>query len=543
MLSQHRRSQTRFLAAIKTLLLSLCACSIAGIAHSQTPKHGPLDDLRQDFIDKSRTHSFQISQVRVTGKILSIDSSRSEVFRELVIKNPASRQKLGDYVESVELDDGQSQAKAYCSAFQNDRQRQNSLLDPKASVAIGQAITVNATFFGSYRADSVELLNCSLIPGETSSTASSANPAQPPPTPAPVETHNATGAVSTVSLLAEAKGDMLAFRQKYAGRSVTLTGAVDWTYGTAVSTTHGVVLRGKFHEDGDVFCDFLPSEINSLKQLSPDQLITVAGRFDPRRVYWDDEARIKYSHNRDVKLTSCRIVDLHASAPPDMQFPEPKPLGPSSPPLSGLYMSSQLRVQPGFSSRTDWYFYFFSPDGHVFSDCPKNGNLDRFDFAAAVKTNPRSVGYYRVSGNRIDFVWFAGRKPESSQFTQNGAALSFLGSTWNRADTDPSKFRPNWLVGTYRFQSGASLPNVAGQSVTSYTWRADGTFTTSASSAVLNGAVPQANRSHAANSGGTYTLSGTTLTLNFSDGRVERHTVFPAGPAIFFDGSFFISGK
>ena len=47
----------------------------------------------------------------------------------------------------------------------------------------------------------------------------------------PVPSQVNSGASSVVPLLVEAKGNTLAFKQKYAGRPVTLTGAINGTYG------------------------------------------------------------------------------------------------------------------------------------------------------------------------------------------------------------------------------------------------------------------------------------------------------------------------
>jgi hypothetical protein len=160
--------------------------------------------------------------------------------------------------------------------------------------------------------------------------------------------------------------------------------------------------------------------------------------------------------------------------------------------------------------------------GRVYASFPKNGQLDHFDFANAARAEPQLAGYYRVSGGRIEFAWFAGRKPESSSFARNGDTLNFLGRTWWRVDTDPQSFRPDWLVGTYRWQTGAGFNNVAGVISRFYSWKADRTFLASHSGvAITNAPVPQGSQSRSAAKTGTYTLSGTTLTLRFSDGTIE----------------------
>jgi hypothetical protein len=88
------------------------------------------------------------------------------------------------------------------------------------------------------------------------------------------------------------------------------------------------------------------------------------------------------------------------------------------------------------------------------------------------------------------------------------------------------------------------MQNVAALNSSFYTWKADGTFTAANTGmAGTNVGVPQANTSHSSHAAGTYTLSGTMLTMKFSDGRVEKHTVFPYGKAIFLDGTFFIPSE
>src|SRR5579864_4244182 len=172
----------KWLFAGRLLLVTLgCSFLFAGTAKCQIQGAGPLDQLRQDFITKSQAHTFQVSQIQVTGKIVSVDASRKEIFRQLMIKNPASREKLGEYVKSVILDDGQSQTKAACSAFEKDRQRETSLLDSAVQLSPGETITVSGTFLGAYQAGAVELLNCSLVTKNSAMSSSGTNPAQTTP--------------------------------------------------------------------------------------------------------------------------------------------------------------------------------------------------------------------------------------------------------------------------------------------------------------------------------------------------------------------------
>jgi hypothetical protein len=209
--------------------------------------------------------------------------------------------------------------------------------------------------------------------------------------------------------------------------------------------------------------------------------------------------------------------------------------------LTGLYFRSQFQVMIGMGSRYDWYFYLFSPEGRVYNGFPAAGTLDHFDFAAAAVRDPKNTGTYHISGNRIDFSWGGGRKPESSPYVINPEEVEFLGEHWRPADTDPRKQAPNWLRGTFRYQMGASVGGSSGMSQVWYTFQPDGTFQGSTSAAVLAGApVPQANRSRNTQGSGTFQLSGTTLSLQYTDGRTVQHTVFPYGKAIFLDGTTLI---
>lgn len=523
-------------------MILACCFIFARPADGQNSGGGPFDKLRQDFLSKTATHTFQISQIQVTGRIVAIDTSRATIYRELMAQKPASRTQLGNYIQSVVLDDGQSETRAACSMFEKDGSQEDSLLVSLSRLSLGDTITVSGTFLGAYQPGAVEMMKCSLVGKST-------NNGQGPeegsrPTPQIHASHQAQGtegrtSVSAGALLAEAKGDMATFHRKYAGRPLVITGQVDWTYGI-LDNPGGVVLMGKFHEDGDIFCDLVRHET---AQLSKGQVITVAGKFAMDRVYWDQEENIRFSHNSNVQLISCQILDFNASIPEDMRAPGPRPLGRSSVALSGLYLRADtILMAAGLGLQTTWHFYLFSPDGHVYTDFPKNGQLDHFDFADAAKRDPRSTGYYRVAGNQIEFVWFAGRKPERSEFQQKEDSLVFLGTEWKMADTDARRHRPNWLLGTYRSQMGGTMMGtVSAMGQSFYTWNANGTFSTTTTGMATNGAaVPQANSATSSDAAGTYILSGTTLTLKFSGGRTEQHTVFPYGDAIFFDGRMFI---
>jgi hypothetical protein len=143
-------------------------------------------------------------------------------------------------------------------------------------------------------------------------------------------------------------------------------------------------------------------------------------------------------------------------------------------------------------------FNLFSPDGHVYEGCPANGRLDHFDFAAAAIREPAKTGTYRVNGDRIEFVWGGGRKPESSPLRFTSDEVEFLNEHWTRADTGAGIKNATWLIGAFWYQIGGAVGGVSGISQNWYTFRSDGTFESAGSSAALtNAPVPQANRSRA----------------------------------------------
>ena len=170
---------------------------------------------------------------------------------------------------------------------------------------------------GKLFGESVALALTGGNPSAAIGPATPTGPAQPlPAAPAPSGVNS--GVPSLAPLLVEAKGNALAFKQKYAERPVTLTGAITGTYGTTQWERHGLILRGKFGEDGSVYCDLAPNEIAVTQQVAKNQLVTVAARF-ASRVYWELEDRQRYSHNRDLQLEYCRVVDFH---PPTPKFSE-----------------------------------------------------------------------------------------------------------------------------------------------------------------------------------------------------------------------------
>jgi hypothetical protein len=512
-------------------LLLLLICAFVTFAQS----NGPLDSLREQFQAVVRQRSaFQPIAANLTGRVVSVDDSRRSLYESIAQRQAAASSLTGKYVESVTIDDGQSQVKAVCSVFERDSQ-------PR--VTAGESVTVSGLFIGAILPGAVELIKCSFSGGHPPQTT-----ATPAPGGAPRDENGAPsavsgsvgGGVSTAMLLQEAKGDRIAFARRYAGRRMTLTGRVNWVYGQTDPRRKGISLMARYSEDGHVFCTLNRTDFGAIQRVKTDQVITMSGAFDIRDVY--SQPNNRYLH--DLALENCTVTDYNPPVPADLAFPPLKPLGPSTMPLSGLFWHSSFNLITGAipTSYTNWDFYFFAPDGHVYSQFPGKGMLDHFDFAAAAVEDAGHTGYYRVSGSTIEVAWAGGRKPERSEFRKDGDAYDFLGDTWYPVDLDRARQSKDWLIGSFRQQIGAVMGNASALIQSWYTFRTDGTFETLSTGTALTGAaVPQANRSSSTKGSGTYELSGTTLVLHYANGAMERHTAVPYGKgAIFVDGALYI---
>ena len=377
-------------------------------------------------------------------------------------------------------------------------------------------------------------------PAQTSaSPASGAAPHDEKPASSAVP-RSAGGGVSTATLLQEAKGDRVVFARRYAGRRMILTGRVDWVYGQSSSNRKGISLTARYSEDGHVYCTLNRADFGAMQRVRADQVITLSAAFDIHEVYFQPNNR--YLH--DLTMENCTVTDYNPSVPADLAFPPLQPLGPSAIPISGLFWHSSFNLMTGAlpTSNTIWSFYFFAPDGHVYSQFPGNGMLDHFDFAAATSGDPKHTGYYRVSGSTIEFAWAGGSKPERSEFRKDGEAYQFLGSAWYPVDLSRARQSKGWLIGEFRRQIGAVMSSASALIQSWYTFRPDGTFETLGTGVALTGAaVPQGNRTSSTKGGGTYELSGTTLVLHYVGGAIERHTAVPYGKGgIFVDGALYI---
>jgi hypothetical protein len=401
---------------------------------------------------------------------------------------------------------------------------------------------VSGLFIGAILPGAVELIKCSFTGGQpprtTATPALGGAPRDEKAVPSAVS-RRAGGGVSTAMLLQEAKGDRIEFARRYAGHRMILTGRVDWVYGQSSPNRKGISLTARYYEDGHVFCTLNRADFGAIQRVRVDQVITVSAAFDIHDVYFQPNNR--YIH--DLSMENCMVTDYNPAVPADLAFPPLKPLGPSTMPLSGLFWHSSFNLIPGAipTSNTTWDFYFFAPDGHVYSQFPSKGMLDHFDFAAATSEDPKHTGYYRVTGSTIEVVWAGGSKPERSEFRKDGDAYQFLGGIWYSVDLGRARQSKDWLIGEFRRQIGAVMSNASALIQSWYTFRPDGTFETLGTGVALTGAaVPQADRNSSTKNSGTYELSGTTLVLHYASGAMERHTTVPYGKgAILVDGALY----
>jgi len=327
---------------------------------------GPLDSLRQQFVALARQRgAFQPFATTVTGRVVSVDDSRRSLFESVAQRQTATSSLMGKYVESVTIDDGQSQVKGVCSVFERDSQ-------PR--VTVGESITVSGLFIGAILPGAVELIKCSFTDGRLPHTTATPGPAGPPvdekaaPSTVP---DSAGGGVSTARLLQEAKGDRIAFVRRYAGHRMILTGSVDWVYGQSNPDRKGISLTARYDEDGHVYCTLNRADFGAIQRVKTDQVVTVSAAFDIHDVYF--QANNRYLH--DLSMENCVVTDYSPPIPADLAFPPLKPLGPSTMPLSGLFWHSSLNLITGAipTSNTTWSFYFFAADGHVYSQFPGKG--------------------------------------------------------------------------------------------------------------------------------------------------------------------------
>ncbi len=157
---------------------------------------------------------------------------------------------------------------------------------------------------------------------------------------------------------------------------------------------------------------------------------------------------------------------------------------------------------------------------------PKGG-INPFDFAAAEKSDPQNVGHFKINGDQMEVTWGGGRAAQSLRIErQNGKMSALDGGLISKAEGYPADKRLDASYGGVMSAGAVSAGRTLNLSK-------DGHCNMSTLGTVeLSSDVPGGTGSASSQTSGTYKLGGNTLTLNFADGKTERHTVIPYSTAI-----------
>jgi hypothetical protein len=198
-----------------------------------------------------------------------------------------------------------------------------------------------------------------------------------------------------------------------------------------------------------------------------------------------------------------------------------------------VYCSAVLQAaepEPGLYLRTTYAFgnlalstVYIAKGGKIAID-PKEG-VDPFDFEAAAKKSPQSVGKFTVSGNKFLVTWSGKSKPQEVPVEfQNGQLSAYDGGLLTKAEAYEKDQRLN---ATY-----AGLGTTANVSASrTLTLTSDGKYTMKLLGGVrgIPGAAPGVAETTET---GQYQLKGNTLTLTSAAGKSTKHTVLPFNTAL-----------
>ena len=150
----------------------------------------------------------------------------------------------------------------------------------------------------------------------------------------------------------------------------------------------------------------------------------------------------------------------------------------------------------------------------------REGDLDKFDFAAHKAKSPKNVGTFATSGDTLTVKWDDGSKWEGKLKPDKAG-----GFDWRSAGYAPIKPLARGAVLEGRFSGGASG---GGATVSfNYTFNADGSYgTQTAGSVSSNTARSSVSAGSNAAGGGKYSVSGTTLTLTPASGAAKTHRIY-----------------
>src|SRR5215469_13189841 len=180
----------RIMKAAFTRFLLLVLSSFVTSAQS----NGPLDLLRQEFVASVRRRTdFQPIPTSVAGRVAAVDESRRSLYESIAQRQTDASLLMGKYIESVTIDDGQSQVKAVCSVFEQDS---------RPRVTPGESVTMSGLFIGAILPGAVELIKCSFPSDRPPNTTVTPDPGVPLPgerAAQSVVSRNAGGGVSTAT--------------------------------------------------------------------------------------------------------------------------------------------------------------------------------------------------------------------------------------------------------------------------------------------------------------------------------------------------------
>jgi hypothetical protein len=155
---------------------------------------------------------------------------------------------------------------------------------------------------------------------------------------------------------------------------------------------------------------------------------------------------------------------------------------------------------------------------------PRDG-VDPFDFEAAAKKSPQTVGTFTVSGNTFLVTW--GGKPGTQKVPvefENGKLSAYDGGLVTKAEAYGKNEKPN---ATYA--GSGTTANVS--AARTLTLTSDGKYTMTLLGGVrgIPGSKPGIAETRET---GKYLLSGNTLTLTKADGKSAKYTVLPFNTAL-----------
>ncbi len=160
---------------------------------------------------------------------------------------------------------------------------------------------------------------------------------------------------------------------------------------------------------------------------------------------------------------------------------------------------------------------------HMIAIDPRNG-IDPFNFKAAAKQSPSTVGAFKIEGKKILVTWTGANKAEERDIEfDNGTFSAYDGGLVTKADAYP---RNHTLTAT--FAGSGQTENVSSSRTIAFT--SDGKYTMTQLGGIRR--TPGKNGVAEKTVKGTYKLSGNTLTLTTSDGDITKHTVLPFSTAL-----------